>query len=221
VKHKRAASPGTDSVPTIDLELEVQSTTGVCYIAGIDEAGRGAIAGPVTAASVILPLDQPDLLERLKGVNDSKRLSARRREALYILILQVALTSGSASTSAKEIDNLGIIPANAQAMSNAVSSLDPQPEHLLIDGRMRLKNLPHPQDSIIRGDGKSLSIAAASILAKVRRDRFMVKMDERYPGYGFARHKGYCTPQHVAALSEMGPCPIHRYSFAPIRQPLL
>ncbi len=106
-------------------------------------------------------------------------------------------------------------------MSNAVSSLDPQPEYLLIDGRMKLKNLPISQESIIRGDGRSLSIAAASILAKVRRDRFMIKMDKRYPGYGFARHKGYCTPQHVAALSEIGPCPIHRYSFAPIRQPLL
>ena len=221
MKLKRADSPGTVSGPTIDLELEVQSTTGVCYIAGIDEAGRGAIAGPVMAASVILPLDQPDLLERLRGVDDSKRLSAGRREALYDLIQQYALTFGIASTSAKDIDSLGIIPANAQAMSNAVSSLDPQPEYLLIDGRMKLKNLPISQESIIRGDGKSLSIAAASILAKVRRDRFMIKMDKRYPGYGFARHKGYCTPQHVAALSEIGPCPIHRYSFAPIRHPLL
>jgi len=208
-------------MPTIELELQIQEEFGPLLIAGIDEAGRGAIAGPVVASAVILPLDQPDKLELLNDVNDSKQVSPKRREELFEIITSTAIATGVAAVSAPQIDELGIIPANAMAMTAAVKMLNPLPEFLLIDGRMRLRKLPIHQKSIIRGDGLSLSIAAASILAKVTRDRIMVEMNASYPDYSFSRHKGYCTPGHQAEVAKVGPCPIHRYSFAPIRQTLL
>jgi ribonuclease HII len=208
-------------MPSLELERAIQEELGLTLIAGIDEAGRGAIAGPVVAAAVILPLNQPRIIEQLEEVNDSKQISPKRREVLFDLIMANALTYGVACSSASEIDECGILPANAMAMQAAVAKLAPAPEFLLLDGRMRLKNLTLPQKSIIRGDGLSLSIAAASILAKVSRDRHMVSLDGTYPKYEFARHKGYCTRAHVAALGAFGPCQIHRYSFAPIRQTLI
>lgn len=214
------ADPAT-CTPTCELEMEVHGSTGLRLIAGIDEAGRGAIAGPVVAAAVILPLERSDLAICLNGVNDSKQLTAEEREALFPIIVNQALAYGIGSASAEEIDQLGILPANALAMSRAIDQLLPAPQFLLIDGRMRLQNLVLPQRSVIRGDSLSLSIAAASILAKVTRDRTMVGLDQLFPDYGFARHKGYCTPEHVAAVTSFGPCAIHRQSFAPIRQPLL
>ena len=208
-------------MPTLDLEVAIREETGVRYVAGLDEAGRGAVAGPVVAAAVILPLDAPERLQHLDAVNDSKQITPQKREALYNLIVEHAVAYGIGSTPAAGIDEMGIVPANARAMKAALQQLDPAGEYLLIDGRMRLQGIALPQRSVIRGDSLSLSIAAASILAKVARDRHMVDEDVRYPHYGFARHKGYCTAQHVTALEEHGPCAIHRHSFAPIRRGLL
>jgi ribonuclease HII len=208
-------------MPTLDLERALQKESNLTLIAGVDEAGRGAIAGPVVAAAVILPLDRPKNLERMRDVDDSKQLSPKQRELLYDIVVANALAFGVASISASEIDEFGILPANALAMKAAISSLNPAPEYLLIDGLMKLKDLPIPQNSVIRGDCTSLSIAAASILAKVHRDRQMVDFDKAYPHYGFAQHKGYCTKGHVANLFKHGPCLIHRHSFAPLRPTLV
>jgi len=206
---------------SLDFETAVFTQTSLPHIAGLDEAGRGALAGPVVAAAVILPLDNPDALAHLHEVNDSKQLSAKRREALFSLITQHALAYGIGQESAAVIDEIGIIPSTKRAMLTAVSQLIPPAQYLLIDGRIRLKNTSLPQQSIIRGDSKSLSIAAASILAKVTRDRIMVELDAHYMQYGFAQHKGYGTEKHRDAIEKYGPTPVHRYSFAPIRKPLI
>lgn len=206
---------------SLDLETAVFSQTNISLIAGLDEAGRGALAGPVVAAAVILPLDNPDALAQLHEVNDSKQLTAKARERMFPLITQHALAFGIGQESAEVIDEIGIIPSTKQAMLTAVSQLIPAAQYLLIDGRIRLKNSPLPQQSIIRGDSKSLSIAAASILAKVTRDRIMVALDTHYLQYGFAQHKGYGTEKHRAALDKHGPAPVHRYSFSPLRKTLL
>ncbi len=190
-------------------------------IAGLDEAGRGALAGPVVAAAVILPLASPKKLDQLSEVNDSKQISAKVREKLYTKIISNALSYGIGSTGAAEIDEIGIIPATKLAMLEALSQLDPQAQYLLIDGRIVLKTTPLLQQALIRGDSKSLSIASASILAKVTRDRLMIDMDVDFPAYGFARHKGYGTEFHRDAILRLGPIPEHRYSFAPIRTTLL
>jgi ribonuclease HII len=208
-------------VPSLQFEKSVRKETGLICIAGLDEAGRGALAGPVVAAAVILPLDAPQRLKSLDGVNDSKQLSAKKRERLYSLIIANALCFGIGSTPAADVDEIGIIPATKLAMLSALDQLEPAAVYLLIDGRIRLKNIPLPQQSIIRGDSKSLSIAAASILAKVTRDRIMVELDGRYPQYGFARHKGYGTEFHRAAIARLGPTPEHRMSFSPLRKALL
>lgn len=207
--------------PTLLLENTIIAETKLGLIAGLDEAGRGALAGPVTAAAVILPLDRPQALDALREVNDSKQLTAKVRERLYALIIENVLAYGISAVSASVVDEIGIIPATKQAMRTAVSQLTPAPQFLLIDGRIRLQTLPTPQQSVIRGDAKSLSIAAASILAKVTRDRQMIELDAQHPQYGFAQHKGYGTARHMAAIAEHGPCPIHRFTFSPIRRPLL
>lgn len=208
-------------MPDLSLETAVFLQQHLLYIAGLDEAGRGALAGPVVAAAVILPLDDADMQQHLAGVNDSKQLTAKQREALFARITRHALAYGIGQEPAAVIDEFGIIPATKRAMQQALDQLKPQAEFLLIDGRIRLKNNPLPQQSVIRGDAQSVSIAAASILAKVTRDRLMVAEDARFPKYGFARHKGYGTEFHLAALAAHGPCPLHRHTFAPIRQPLL
>ncbi len=208
-------------MPTLDFENKVVGKNGFAFVAGLDEAGRGALAGPVVAAAVILPLDAVDLLEVLSGVDDSKRLTAVARQTHYTTITQTALTYGIGILDAKTIDQIGIIPSTKQAMLTAVAQLTPPPDYLLIDGRIRLKTTPIPQQSIIRGDSHSLSIAAASILAKVTRDQLMIEMDAQYPGYGFARHKGYGTEYHRHQLEALGPTAVHRYSFAPLRKTLL
>lgn len=209
------------TLPTLQLELALRDETGARCIAGLDEAGRGAIAGPVVAAAVILPLDENERLAHLAGVADSKQLTPSRREALYEQIITYALAYGIASTPASGIDEIGILPANMQAMRAALAQLALPADFLLVDGPLRLRQVIVPQKTVVRGDCTCLSIAAASILAKVTRDRYMVALEERYPGYGFARHKGYCTAEHVAAVELHGPCDEHRHSFAPIRQALL
>lgn len=185
---------------------------GVRGIAGVDEVGVGPLAGPVVAAAVVLPM-QVDLI----GLDDSKRVPPARREILAREIRACALGVGIGEVSALEIDQLGIYRAALEAMRRAVASLDRVHPvgHLLVDART-VPGIDVPQTSIIKGDAKDASIAAASIVAKVHRDATMVRLGERHPGYGFERHMGYGTAEHVAALERCGPCPIHRRSFAPV-----
>lgn len=196
--------------PTLGLErLLIQSSGGpVC---GVDEAGRGPWAGPVSAGAVILNLD--DLPE---GIDDSKALTHARREALEIEIKARAIAWGVGFASVEEIDTLNILQATGLAMCRAIEALPIQPVAALVDGNYRFK-LPCDIQTVIKGDSLSLSIAAASILAKTARDRLMVELDADYPGYGFAGHKGYNAPVHSEALRTLGPCPAHRRSWAPIR----
>jgi ribonuclease HII len=204
-------------VADLSIETAVTHQTGTLLIAGIDEAGRGALAGPVMAAAVILPLNNPDALAQLTAVHDSKQLSPQTREQLFLRITHYALSYALGIIPAATIDEIGILPATKLAMSTAVTQLQPTAAYLLVDGRDHLPNLNLPQQAIIRGDSLSLSIAAASILAKVSRDRLMVEMDNQYSNYGFARHKGYGTALHLQAIHRHGPCPLHRHTFAPIR----
>ncbi len=176
-------------------------------VCGIDEAGRGPLAGPVVAAAVILNMDDPILY-----VNDSKQLSEKKREALYDQIMERAVSVGVGVIHQGIIDEINILQADYEAMRQAVSQLSPQPEVLLNDA-VTIPKLPMKQVPIIKGDAISLSIAAASIIAKVTRDRMMKDYDLLYPGYGFAAHKGYGTAEHIRAIKELGPSPIHRMSF--------
>lgn len=192
-------------------------TQGFCFVAGIDEAGRGAWAGPVVAAAVILPLDTTTLSQTLAGVNDSKQVSPKQREILFDRIHATASAVGVGVGSHQCIDRHRIIAATRHAMHQAVARLSLTPQHLLIDA-LKLPALDIPQTVFPKADTVSLSVAAASIIAKVTRDRLMRLLDDCYPGYAFARHKGYGTQAHQRALTELGPCKIHRHSFAPIQQ---
>jgi ribonuclease HII len=204
------------SVPNLEHEMGLWAS-GYRYVAGLDEAGRGAWAGPVVAAAVVLPSDRPGLIQHLAGVRDSKVLTAARREYLLEIIIEHALTWAAGAVPPEEIDCLGIVPATRCAMSQAVDALLPAASYLLID-YLALPDVPLPQHHLPKGDMKVLSIAAASIVAKVHRDRMMADLDACYPGYGFAQHKGYGTTKHRAALAALGPCPAHRMSFAPLRR---
>jgi ribonuclease HII len=189
---------------------------GLTLVAGLDEAGRGAWAGPVFAAAVILP---PELgIENvLHGVRDSKQMTPHQREHWAGEVQAVALAWGVGWAEAGEIDEIGILPATRLAMARAVEQLGEMPEYLLVDGNFLLPEIPLPQQALIKGDGRSLSIAAASVLAKTARDALLVECEDTYPGYGFARHKGYGTAFHRAELEKLGACPIHRMSFAPLK----
>ena len=186
------------------------------WIAGLDEAGRGAWAGPVVAAVVIFP-QIANLEQNLWGVRDSKQMNVHQREFWTEIIRKHALAWGVGSAEHSEIDQLGILPATRLAMQRALGQLTATPDHLLIDALL-LPNLETPQTALIKGDQRSLSIAAASILAKTTRDAFMRQEDDSYPVYGFSRHKGYGTRFHQQALAENGPCAIHRMSFRPLRE---
>jgi ribonuclease HII len=206
----------TDAGPGLDLERFFWEG-GCGFVAGLDEAGRGAWAGPVVAAAVVLPPARPDLMAALDGVRDSKRLAPSRRQALRDLILRTALAAGVGSARHDEIDRCGIVPATRLAMQRALGALGAvQPDALLID-YLSLPETGLPQRHPAKAEDLSLSVAAASILAKVVRDWYMVEIDDAYPGYGFARHKGYGTPEHYAALHRLGPAPIHRMRFRPVR----
>ena len=185
-------------------EAREQGYTAVC---GVDEAGRGPLAGPVCAAAVILPAGLV-----IEGVNDSKKLSEKKREELFPVICEKALAYGIGWADEREIDEINILQATYRAMKRAVESLPLTADYALIDGN-RMPPLAIPGTTIIKGDALSMSIAAASILAKVRRDRVMVQFSREYPQYGFEQHKGYGTAAHVQALREYGPCPLHRQSF--------
>ena len=188
------------------LENEIYDS-GLSPLCGVDEAGRGPLAGPVCAAAVILP--RGTLIE---GLNDSKKLSEKRREALYDEIVGRAIAFGIAFASVEEIEEKNILEATFLAMNRAIEQLSVVPALALIDGN-RSKGIVLPSRCVIGGDGKCADIAAASILAKVTRDRYMLQMAEKYPQYGFERHKGYGTAAHYAAIREFGPSPIHRMSF--------
>ena len=204
--------------PSLDEELALY-TAGLTCIAGLDEAGRGAWAGPVCAGAVVLPLSHAELPRLLDGVRDSKQLSPAQREALLPIVLDVADAVGVGWANSTEVDEEGIVPATQQAMIRAVTNLESQVDALLLD-YVRLPDLKLPQRALPKADARCLSVAAASIVAKVTRDRLMITLDQEFPGYGFARHKGYGTRQHREALARLGPSPIHRMTWRPIREVL-
>ncbi len=199
--------------PNLDEEDKLKSQ-GYELIAGIDEVGRGALAGPVVASAVILP--HPANLPWFGLVRDSKELNSRKRESLFDLISKEAIAVGIGIVPPRVIDSINILKATRLAMMQAVEKLSRQPSFLLID-RVTLSQCPIPQLGITRGDKLCLSIACASIIAKVTRDRMMEEFDKTYPGYGFAQHKGYGTGVHISCLQKLGPSPIHRLYFAPVR----
>ena len=201
-----------------DLSLESGAhQRGIRFVAGVDEAGRGPLAGPVVAAAVIFPPDLTGDEPWLQALDDSKKLSHLRRERAADIVHQHALAVGVGMVGPEDIDAMGIGRAALAAMLLAVGQLSLKPGHLLLDF-IHVRECPYTYDTIVRGDSRSYSIAAASNVAKVTRDRLMVEAEETYPGYAFARHKGYPTKAHVERLRELGPCPIHRRSFAPVAQ---
>ena len=182
--------------------------TGLIYIAGIDEAGRGPLAGPVVVGAAIMKDDS-----FIEGVNDSKKISEVKREKLYEKITNEAISWGVGIVDEKEIDEINILNATKKALTMALDSLKVKPERILVDALDHIDTKCIPYTSIIKGDAKIYSISAASIIAKVTRDRIMRKYDEEYPEYGFSKHKGYGTASHIEAIKKYGPCPIHRMSF--------
>lgn len=199
-------------MPSLFYEL-AKRRDGFQCVAGIDEAGRGPLAGPVIAAAVILPNSFSHEL-----LNDSKKLTAKRREALFDeLTSRLDVKWAMSRGEVEEIDTINILKSTHAAMARAAEALDPNPDYCLIDG-LAVPGFPFPSEGIVKGDAESFSIAAASIIAKVSRDRLMADYAERYPEYGFEKHKGYGTRQHLQALRKHGPCPIHRKSFAPVAQ---
>jgi len=192
---------------------------GVKRIAGVDEAGRGPLAGPVVAAAAILPDSwiEEGLPPAINGLNDSKQLREAERESFFqFLTSHDAVQFAVVEIDAAVIDDINILRATQQAMHQALARLQPPPDHVLIDG-LRVQSVRWPQTAIVKGDSLSYSIAAASVLAKVTRDRLMLEYDREFPAYGFSVHKGYGTPAHLTAISEHGPCAIHRRSFAPFK----
>jgi ribonuclease HII len=192
---------------------------GMTCVAGVDEAGCGPLAGPVAAAAVVFPCGwlETGICRALHGLNDSKQLTEDERERYFeVITTHPEIKRGIAVVDAGEIDRINILQAAHRAMGLALEQLEPAPEHVLVDGRP-VKTLRYPSTALVKGDARSYSIAAASVLAKVTRDRLMLEYDRQYPGYGFAEHKGYGTPQHLAAIREYGPCAIHRRTFAPFR----
>ena len=181
-----------------------------CRMAGIDEAGRGPLAGSVFAAAVILPSGFDPI-----GIADSKQLTEKRRLAAYERIIAEAVAVGVGEVNARAIEQINILRATYKAMLSALAGLECEVDGVLVDGRA-IPHCPCPQIAIVHGDALCLSISAASIVAKVERDRYMCELDAQYPGYGFAKHKGYCTPDHLSALRRLGPCPEHRTTFAPV-----
>jgi ribonuclease HII len=203
--------------PTPNLQFESALwEAGLPAIAGIDEAGRGCLAGPVAAAAVILPDDQ-DAANLLKGIRDSKQLTAEEREVARRNVENSSLSWAVGYADNQEIDRIGIVPATRLAIWRALEKISPTPDHLLVD-YLILPDLPIPQTRLVKGDARSLSIAAASILAKTHRDAFMVASASIYPSYGFGSNKGYGTAFHKEAIQSHGPCPLHRMSFAPMRE---
>ncbi|WFB37602.1 ribonuclease HII [Kiritimatiellota bacterium B12222] len=220
LKAKKLKSPELFQMDTGFLAAEHAALhSGVFLVAGVDEAGRGPLAGPVVAAAVMFPCHvlQGEAQEIIPGIQDSKILSSKKRAALLKEILAYpGVQVGIGKCSPKEIDRLNILRATHLAMKKALLKLPDTPSLALIDG-LPIQGLPMEHRAIVKGDRKCFSIAAASIVAKETRDAIMIKMEKKYPGYGFAQHKGYGTKIHLRALESLGPCPIHRHSFAPVR----
>ena len=192
-----------------DFEIEKKAyDKGFKYVCGVDEAGRGPLAGPVCAAAVILPEDC-----EIEGLNDSKKLSEKKREALYDIIISKALAYSVCYGTVEEIEQYNILNTTFLAMNRAIESLKISADYALVDGNRVPKEIKIPCETVVKGDAKSASIAAASILAKVTRDRLLLEYDSKYPEYGFKNHKGYGTAAHYAAIKEYGPTPVHRLSF--------
>ena len=192
-----------------DFEIEKEAIkNGFKLVCGVDEAGRGPLAGPVCAAAVILPLDA-----EIEGLNDSKKLSEKKREALFDIIKEKAISYNIAFASVEEIEEFNILEATYLAMNRAIDGLEIKPDFALIDGNRMPKGISVPAFTVIKGDALSSSIAAASILAKVTRDRLLLEYDKEYPEYNFKKHKGYGTKEHTEAILKYGPSPIHRLSF--------
>ena len=192
---------------------------GLTLVAGVDEAGCGPLAGPVVSAAVVFPCSwlESGLPTKLRGLNDSKQLTEEEREQFFAtLTANPEIRYAVEVVEVEMIDRINIRQAAWRGMNLALNQLQPRPQHVLVDG-LRIKWLEYPQTALVEGDARSYTIAAASVLAKVTRDRMMRAFDLQYPGYGFAEHKGYATPQHYAAIAQRGPCPIHRRSFAPFR----
>lgn len=203
-----------DCYPDVSEELDGQRA-GFSRIAGVDEAGRGSWAGPLVAAAVILPLASRDVPDDLLGVRDSKLLSPARRAVEYEIVVAYARAAGIGAVTHEEIDGLGLSKAGELAMLRALEALPIRPDFAIVDG-FRLRACPISQKAIVRADQRCLSVAAASIVAKVVRDRWLCDLDRQFPEYGFARHKGYGTAEHIRALRWSGPSPVHRRSYAPI-----
>lgn len=202
----------------LDLETEKKIfKLGYGYVAGVDEAGRGPLAGPVVAACVVIGPDFKIDSDELKLINDSKKLSAKKREQLFSVIKEKVLAVEISVVSHEVIDKINILQASLLAMRKAVEACTISPDFVLIDGNTLIPGLTKPQQAIISGDAKVFCIAAASIIAKVSRDFLMTEADKKYPQYEFAKHKGYGTKLHVEKIMEYGPCPIHRKTFAPIK----
>lgn len=202
--------------PSPDLSFEqAHWAVGCQRVAGVDEAGRGALAGPVAAGAVILPAD-PAVIDQLAGVRDSKVMTPFQRSFWAGEIRRTALACGVGFATSQEIDRLGILPATRLAMERAIATLGDPPQHLLVD-YLVWPGCPLSNTLLVKGDARSLSIAAASVLAKTVRDELLCRLDEKFPGYGLSAHKGYGTRQHLEALDMLGPSPIHRRSFAPCR----
>ncbi len=202
----------------LQYERELWSQ-GIAHVAGVDEAGCGPLAGPVCSAAVMLPAGWlgEGLDRKLHGLNDSKQLAEEDREKFFTVITShPEIKWAIATVDVEMIDRINIRQAAWRGMQQALDQLNPKPLHALVDG-LRIKWLPYPQTALVEGDARSYSIAAASVLAKVTRDRIMRELDRQFPGYGFAEHKGYATPQHLEALKVLGPCAAHRKTFAPIR----
>lgn len=194
---------------TPDFSIEISANNkGYLAVCGVDEAGRGPLAGPVYAAAVILPNDC-----QIEGLNDSKKLTEAKREKLFDVIIEKAIAYCVASASVDEIERYNILGATFIAMNRAIDGLNVSADYALIDGNRVPRNISVPCETVVGGDAKSFSIAAASVLAKVSRDRYIVMLDEKYPQYNFKKHKGYGTKEHVEALLKYGPCEIHRPSF--------
>ncbi|MFA5754040.1 MAG: ribonuclease HII [Patescibacteria group bacterium] len=203
----------------LDLKLEKQYfDLGYRLIGGVDEAGRGPLAGPVVAACVVIGPDFKIEPGDLELVADSKKLTAKRREKLFKVIKEKALAVEIGVVSPQTIDKINILQASFLAMRRAIRGVKVNPEYILLDGAFKIPKMDKPQTAIIKGDGTVFCIAAASIIAKVSRDYLMAELDKKYPEYEFARHKGYGTKLHIEKITAHGPCPIHRFSFAPIRK---
>ncbi len=192
-----------------DFELEKKAMDrGFKYVCGVDEAGRGPLAGPVCAAAVILPYGC-----EIEGLNDSKKLSEKKRDMLFDIIIEKAISYSICYGTLEEIEKYNILNATFLAMNRSIESLDVKPDYCLIDGNRTPKEIKFPCETVVKGDSKSYSVAAASILAKVSRDRLMLEYDKKYPQYGFKKHKGYGTKEHYEAIKKFGVCDIHRLSF--------